>query len=267
MDIGFIGVGAMGTQIVNLLLDAGHHLTLWARRPASVAPFRGRSSIARTPAEVAQASDVIGICVWGEDDVDEVLTGEHGVLAGIRPGAVVAIHSTISPGACQRLQATAAASGARLIDAPVSVGSRAPRLLVMVGGERSAVDDFRPALEAFGDPVLHLGPVGSGQIAKLVNNTMLAATVGLGEDAMTFGAQLGLDTSALAAVLTSGSARGTWTALLARAQERAVPGVAGRTGEWASKDVGLVESLAAESGIDLQRSILTMARRGVEVLS
>ena len=266
MEIGFIGLGSMGSRIVNLMIDAGHQLTLWARRPVSLDPFKERAAVAASPKEVGRASDVIGLCVWDEHDVDEVLLGDDGVFAGARPGAVVAIHSTISPAACRRLQQTAATYGVELIDAPVSAASRLPKVLMLVGGDRGTVERCRPALESAADPLLHLGPLGSGQIAKLVNNTMLAATIGLGDDAIAFGADLGLDANALAAALAAGSAGGTWTLFVNRSRPAAADQSASRTTEWAHKDVSYALDLAAETGLDPERTVLRLARRGVEVV-
>ncbi len=269
MDIGFIGLGSMGSRLVTLMIDGGHHLTLWARRPESLEAFAGRADTAASPADVAAASELVGICVWDEHDVDEVLLGRRGVFAGLRPGGVVAIHSTISPDGCRRLQAEAAAHGVGLLDAPVSFASRAPKVLVLVGGDADALGRCRDAFDSFGDPVVHLGPVGSGQIAKLVNNTLLAATIGLADDAIAFGQDLGLDDAALAAALAAGSSGGTWSSILARVRsgESASPSVTGRTNEWASKDVGLAHRLAAEAGIDPERDILRLGTRGVDRLS
>ncbi len=265
VNIGFIGLGSMGTRIVTLMLDAGHHVTLWARRPASLEPFAGRVDVATSPVGVGAASELVGICVWDESGVDEVVLGESGVLAGMRPGGLVAIHSTISPAACRRLHAAAVDRGVGLVDAAVSVGSRVPKLLVMVGGEPDVADRCREAFESFGDPVAHLGPVGSGQIAKLVNNTLLAATVGLAEDAIALGHDLGLDEAALAEALAVGSSGGTWSGLLAR-RGSATDALPGRTNEWASKDVGLTVKLAAEAEIAQTREVLRLAARGVDVL-
>jgi 3-hydroxyisobutyrate dehydrogenase-like beta-hydroxyacid dehydrogenase len=103
------------------------------------------------------------------------------------------VHSTISPTACRRLQAVAAEKDVELIDAPVSVGANLPKLLVMVGGAPEPVEQCRGVLEAIGDPVVHLGPIGSGQIAKLINNTLVAATTALGAEAIELGDDLGLD--------------------------------------------------------------------------
>jgi 3-hydroxyisobutyrate dehydrogenase-like beta-hydroxyacid dehydrogenase len=128
------------------------------------------------------------------------------------------------------------------------------------------VERCRPGLESAADPLLHLGPVGSGQIAKLVNNTMLAATIGLGADAISFGADLGLDPSALAAALAAGSARGTWSSFVNRPQPDAGNPATSRTTEWARKDVSYALGLAAEAGLDPDRHVLRLARRGVEVV-
>ena len=264
MNIGFIGLGSMGTRIVTLMLDAGHHLTVWARRPASLEPFAGRVDVATSPAGVAEASEVVGICVWDESGVDEVILGNRGVLAGMRAGGVVAVHSTISPAACRRLHAVTVDGGVGLVDAAVSVGANLPKLLVMVGGDPVVVEQCREAFESFGDPVVHLGPVGSGQIAKIVNNALVAATVGLADDAIALGHDLGLDESALAQALAVGAAGGTWSGLIARRRSGEVRPKF--TYEWAAKDVGLALELAAEAAIDTTREVLRLAVRGVEVL-
>ncbi len=265
MNVGFIGLGSMGSRIVTLLLDDGHHLTVWARRPASVEPFGGRCDLAASPAEVGERSELVGICVWDDRDVDEVLLGADGVFAGLRPGGVVAVHSTISPASCRRLHAEAGRRGLGLVDAPVSVGSHVPKLLVMVGGDGKVVDQCRVAFDSFGDPVLHLGPVGSGQVAKLLNNTLLAATIGLGDDTIALGRDLDLDEEALAAALAAGSSGGTWSGLLAR-RRTAPDGEPGRTHEWARKDVGLTLDLAAGAGIDPERDVLKLGARGADIL-
>ena len=268
MDLGFIGLGNMGSRIVTMMLDAGHHVTVWARRPASLEPFTQTSDIAESAAGVGAASELVGICVWDEHDVDEVLLGGTGVLAGMQRGGIVAIHSTISPAACRRLHAEAARHGVDLVDAPVSAASNRAKMLVMIGGDANVVDRCRPAFDSFGDPVAHLGPVGSGQIAKIVNNLLLAATVGLAADAVAFGRDLDVDEAVLAKVLAAGSSGGTWSGLLSR-RGGTTPqtlGGSGRTNEWARKDVGLALDLAADAGIEPGREILRLGARGVEVL-
>jgi 3-hydroxyisobutyrate dehydrogenase len=256
----------MGTRMVEHMIDAGLHVTLWARRPASLEPFAGRAESASSPAEAAEASEFLGVCVWDEHDVDEVLLGDAGVLAGMKPGGVVAVHSTIAPGACERLRDEARGRRIDLLDAPVSFRSTLPKLLVMVGGDDDAVARSRVVMESFGDPVLHLGPIGSGQIAKLVNNTLLAATVALADDAIALGAGLGLDPIALTAALSAGSSSGTWSSLYAGRGGAMRAGQVGRTHEWANKDVGLTVGISTAAGLDPDRQVLRLASEGVEVL-
>ena len=135
----------------------------------------------------------------------------------------------------------------------------------MVGGDGKVVDQCRSAFDSFGDPVLHLGPVGSGQVAKLLNNTLLAATIGLGDDTIAIGRDLDLDEEALAAALAAGSSGGTWSGLLAR-RRAAVDSEPGRTHEWARKDVGLTLDLVAGAGVDPERDVLRLGARGADIL-
>jgi len=264
LRVGFIGLGNMGARIVTLMLEAGVATTLWARRESSLVPFEGTAAtVAESPAELAAGSDVVGICVWDEHDVDEVVLGERGVIAGVRPGSVIAIHSTISRHACVRLAAAVTPRGAHLIDAPVSQGSSTPKVLVMAGGDSSVVEACRAVFETFGDPVLHLGPLGSGQIAKLVNNTLLAASIGLADDALDLGAALGLDRVALGTALSCGSSKGTWSTFLAPLPRLS----GGRTGEWAKKDTGLMLDTVRDAGVDSDRAVLALGARGADLVT
>jgi 3-hydroxyisobutyrate dehydrogenase len=120
LEVGFNGVGNTGSGILELLLQDDHHVNVRARRNASLKPFAGRVQISANPVEVGRRSDLVDLCVWNEDDVHEVLAGDRGVLAGVRPGGVIAIHSTIGPAACRALAGQAATVGVHLIDAPVS---------------------------------------------------------------------------------------------------------------------------------------------------
>jgi len=265
MNVGFIGLGNMGRRIADAQLAAGLGMTVWARNPSSLEPYAETSvEVAASPAEVGAAADVVGICVWDEHDVDEVLLGDQGVFAGLRPGGVVAIHSTIAPEACARLETIAASLGCGLVDAPVSIGARAPRLLVMVGGEVAAVQRCLPVFDAFGDPVLHLGPIGSGQVGKLVNNALLSASIGLGDSAVELGVDLGLDRASLVAALAAGSAGGTWSSFMSRRPTD--PAMAGRTDEWARKDVGLALDLTSRHGLSLNRPVLEIGAVGADVV-
>jgi 3-hydroxyisobutyrate dehydrogenase len=209
--VGFIGLGNIGGAIATRIIGAGFPTVLWARRPDALAPFLGaRVQSAESPADLAARSDIVGICVWSDEDVREVMLGDSGVLAGCRPGTVVAIHSTTQPGTCRTLAEAARELDVEVIDAPVSGGrdgALAGTLVVAVAGDEGAADRCRPVFAAFSDDVVHLGPVGSAQFAKLVNNSLLAANLSLADEAFTLGAALGIRPEALAQVLRQGTGR------------------------------------------------------------
>ena len=168
--VGFIGLGSQGAPMARRIIGAGYPVTLWARRPGTLEPFADTGAkTAGTPAELAAASDLVCLCVTADADVEQVIAGEGGVLAALAEGGVIAVHSTVHPDTCRRLAAEAATRGIRLIDAPVSGGAPAAsagRLLVMVGGDEPTVEFCRPVFASYGDPVVHLGPLGAGLVTK-----------------------------------------------------------------------------------------------------
>ncbi len=210
-QVGFIGLGNIGGAMVTRIIAAGYPTVLWARRPDAIAPFQGELvETAESPADLASRADIVGICVWSDEDVQDVMLGDRGVLAGCRPGTVVAIHSTTQPGTCRALADAARELDVAVIDAPVSGGrdvALAGTLVVAVGGDEEAADRCRPVFATFSDEVVHLGRVGSAPFAKLVNNALLAANLSLADDALTLGAVLGIRPEALAQVLRRGTGR------------------------------------------------------------
>lgn len=209
--VGFIGLGSQGAPIARRIVDAGFPVTLWARRPAALEQFADtHATTADSPAKLAAASDIVGLCVRDDADVAEVTGGPDGVLAGLRPGAIIAVHSTVHPDTCRLLAEQAASAGVGVVDAPVSGGrpaAEAGRLLVMVGGDDATVARCAPVFATFGDPVVHLGPLGSGQVAKLLNNAAFTAQLGLAADLLALGKTLGVDEGQLAEVVLHGSGR------------------------------------------------------------
>jgi 3-hydroxyisobutyrate dehydrogenase-like beta-hydroxyacid dehydrogenase len=235
------------------IVDDGFPLTLWARRPESLEPYADTAAaIAATPAELGAASDVVGICVVADADVEDVILRPDGVLAGMEPGGVIAIHATIHPDTCRRLADDAAASGVAVVDAPVSGGGQVAaerRLLVMVGGADDDVARCRPVFETFGNPVIHLGPLGSGQVAKLLNNFVFTAQVALSLHTYAFAADLGVDRAALAQVLSHGSGSSTAAGIIA-GMNFDLTGMAQVATGLLRKDVGLTLDLARAASVD-----------------
>jgi 3-hydroxyisobutyrate dehydrogenase len=210
MRVGFIGLGSQGAPMARRIVDGGVDLTLWARRPESLEPYADTSAkVASTPAELAAASDLVCLCVVGDDDVREVLGGDTGVLAGLAPGGIVAIHSTVHPDTCRELAEVAAKQGVSVIDAPVSGGAPAAdagTLMVMVGGDEASVEKCRPVFATYSDAVVHLGPLGSGQVAKILNNLLFSANLGSAITTLELGDALGIPRDRLCQVLDRGSA-------------------------------------------------------------
>ena len=210
MRVGFIGLGSQGAPMARRIVEGGYELTLWARRPATHEPYADTAAkTAGSPAELAAASDLVCLCVVGDDDVREVINGGEGVLAGLASGGIVAIHSTVHPDTCREIAKSAAEQGVSVIDAPVSGGARAVAegcLLVMVGGEDEVVERCRPVFATYADPIVHLGPLGSGQVTKILNNLLFTANLGSAVSTLELGESLGIDRNRLGEVLTGGSA-------------------------------------------------------------
>jgi 3-hydroxyisobutyrate dehydrogenase len=246
MHVGFIGLGSQGGPMARRIVDAGYPTTLWARRPASLEPFADTAAkVAGSPAELAADSDLVCLCVVGDPDVDELTGGEHGILAGLKPGSVIAVHSTVHPNTCRELAKKAAARNVSVIDAPVSGGGGAAaegRLLVMAGGEVDVVERCRPVFETYADPVVYLGELGSGQTTKLLNNLLFTANLATAATTLALGQELGVSPEGLTEVITRGS--GNSFALNALGGIGGLDRLAGYAGSLLQKDVRLVADLA-----------------------
>ncbi|CAN7490741.1 NAD(P)-dependent oxidoreductase [Phenylobacterium sp. LjRoot225] len=205
---GFIGLGDQGGPIARRMIDGGLPTVLWARRPESLDPYRDTpASFAATIAELGRKADHVGICVVDDDDVRQVCAD---LIPAMRPGARIAIHSTVHPDTCRSLEHDAAERGVFVIDAPVSGGSPAAKagaLTLMLGGEPDVIEAARPVFETFGRLIVRLGGVGAGQHAKLINNSLLAANIGLTDMALAAGAELGIAKDALVELLLASSGR------------------------------------------------------------
>jgi 3-hydroxyisobutyrate dehydrogenase-like beta-hydroxyacid dehydrogenase len=242
---GFIGLGSQGAPMAQRMIDAGFPVTLWARRPESLERYRGAgASFAATVAELAAAVDHVGVCVVNDDDVRQVC-GQ--LIPAMRPGSRIAIHSTIHPETCKAVAEEAAARGVRLIDAPVSggaPGAEAGTMTVMVGGSAEDLELARPVFESFGKLIVLLGPVGAGQHAKLINNTLMAANLALAHNALACGHELGLSREALVELLKASSGASFALGVAARMPS---PAAFQHGGALLQKDVRLLGEVLGES--------------------
>jgi 3-hydroxyisobutyrate dehydrogenase len=262
-------LGSQGGPMARRIVEEGFPLTIWARRPESVEPYAGTAAkVASTPADLGAASDIVGICVVADSDVEQVLLRSEGVLAGMAPGGIVAIHSTIHPDTCHRLAEQAAERQIAVVDAPVSGGGGAAaerKLLVMVGGEDEHVARCLPVFETFADPVIHLGPLGSGQLAKLLNNFVFTAQLAVAFETFAFADRLDVDRAALAEVLAHGSGGSRAAATLA-ATGFNVNGLRGAA-VLLRKDVGLMLDVARAAGAAEPEKLVELATSSLEHLS
>jgi 3-hydroxyisobutyrate dehydrogenase-like beta-hydroxyacid dehydrogenase len=188
------------------IIEAGYPTTLWARRDASLDPFRATpAQLAPSPAALAEASDVVCLCVFGDDDVREVVGG---LLGGMEPGSLLVVHSTVHPRTVAEVAGLAEPAGVDVVDAPVSGGGDAAlagRLCVMVGGSEASFERVRPVLETYGDPVRRVGPAGSGARTKLLNNLLFMANIAVADEALRVAVALGADRAGVADILAAGS--------------------------------------------------------------
>lgn len=247
MRVGFIGLGSQGAPMARRIVEGGYPTTLWARRDSTLEPFSGtEAKIAGSPADLGRESDLVCLCVVGDADVEEVVDGKNGVLSGLQPGGIIAIHSTVHPDTCRRLAEKASAHGVSVIDAPVSGGgpaAAAGTLLVMAGGETDVVERCRPVFETYADPVVHLGGLGSGQLTKLLNNLLFTANLGTAATALALGEQLGVSAERLAEVVCRGSSN-SFALNSIRGSGGTLDRLAGMAGALLQKDVRLVADLA-----------------------
>jgi 3-hydroxyisobutyrate dehydrogenase len=263
MRIGFIGLGSQGAPMARRIVDAGFPTTLWARRPESLEPFADSAAeVANTPAEVGAAVDVLGVCVVDDAGLDEVLRGTDGALAAMAAGTTVVVHSTVHPATCVALQRDF--PDLHVLDAPVSGGGHKAaegELLVMVGGPAEVLERCRSVIATFGDPILHLGPLGSGQEAKLLNNAVFAAQLAIAAEVFGLAADRGLDQQAVAAILGSGSGR-SYAAYVVAGGGFDLEGLAPFAGALLAKDVGILCDQASLDGT----ALLAAADRALELM-
>jgi 3-hydroxyisobutyrate dehydrogenase len=251
----------MGGRIVHLLSKAGIKQTLWARRREALDVYATLPGVhvASSVGEVGAAASVIGICVWAEQDVEDVVTQ---IAPQMAPGSVILVHSTVSSVFCQGLATSLATSNIMMMDAPVSTRLDAEKLLVLAGGTAEAYAVCRPVLEAIGDPVVHLGALGAGQLAKLVNNNLMAAQIALANDALRLAETLELDPDALGGALLFGSSTTISGMRMHRMLTDLPPGTDHAARDWAWKDVHSMEAELERCGADTDSLLLTAARAG-----
>ena len=212
-SVGFIGLGIMGRGMALNLLKAGFEVHVWNRTASRMAPLAEAGAHgAPDAAGVAACSDLIILCVSETQDVEEVLFGENGVVQGARPGSLIIDTSTISPRETVSMETRLRSAGLRMLDAPVSGGSEGAKngtLSIMAGGEEADVARAARVLKAMACRITHVGGIGAGQMAKLVNQILVAGTMQAISEALLFAHKGGLDLAKTLEAVEHGAA-GSW---------------------------------------------------------
>ena len=211
--VGLVGIGIMGRRMCRNLLKAGFPVAAVDLNPEAtqVAAGLGADVAAGVPA-LARQADVVLLSLPGPAQVLAVADGRQGLLAHMRPGSHLCDASTVDPGTSRRVHEAAMAAGVRALDCPVSggpTGAEAGTLTIMVGGEAADLEAVRPVLQAIGKKIVHCGPPGAGQGAKLVNQALVAIHTVAAFEALLVGRKLGLDLDTMVSILRSSSG-GDW---------------------------------------------------------
>ena len=264
MKIGFCGLGVMGSPMARHLATAGHELTVYNRNVEKAKHWVATNggSLAATPREVAQASDIVMVCVGNDDDVRSVVLGADGVLAGLKTGTVLVDHTTASATLARELSALCATKQIGFIDAPVSggqAGAENGALTVMCGcDDQKVFDRVRPVFDAYAKACQRMGDSGSGQLTKMVNQICIAGVVSGLAEALNFAVRAGLNADQVVEVISKGAAQ-SW-----QMENRSKTMVRdefefGFAAQWMRKDLGICFDEAKNNGADLTMTKLVDA--------
>ena len=254
--VAFLGLGVMGGPMAaHLQNKGGHHVTVYnrtrAKAEAWVAKHGGR--LAPTPAEAAGGQDFVLACVGNDDDLREVAVGPEGALPAMERGAIFVDHTTASAAVARELAESAAERGVGFLDAPVSGGQAGAEngvLTVMVGGDETDFERAKPVISAYSRMIGLMGPVGSGQLTKMVNQICIAGLVqGLAEG-LHFGRRAGLDVDKVVEVISKGAA-GSWQMDNRSKTMHAGKYDFGFAVDWMRKDLGICLEEADRNGARL----------------
>ncbi|MGE0024526.1 MAG: NAD(P)-dependent oxidoreductase [Hyphomicrobium sp.] len=266
--VAWIGLGVMGYPMAgHLRTRGGHDVAVFNRNPAKaeawLAAF-GAGSAHATPAAAVVGADLVFACVGNDDDLRQVTLGADGAFAAMRPGAIMIDHTTASADVARELAAAAGRRGLAFIDAPVSggqAGAEAGQLTVMCGGDEKDFRAAEPVIRAYAKAVRLMGPAGSGQLAKMVNQIAIAGLVQGLSEAIAFAENAGLDVAAVIDTISKGAAQSwqmenRWQTMHARRFDF------GFAVDWMRKDLGICLAEARRNGTSLPVAELVDAYYG-----
>ncbi len=248
----FIGLGVMGYPMAGHMAKAGHDVTVYNRTTAKAEAWAKEhgGSHANTPAKAADGCDLVFACVGNDNDLRSVVYGDDGILAGMKDGAIFMDHTTASADVAREIDAKARDLGIGFLDGPVSggqAGAENGALTVMAGGEQEHFDIAEPVAQAYSKAVTLMGPAGSGQLTKAVNQICIAGLVQGLSEGLAFADKAGLDATKVVDVISKGAAQ-SW-----QMDNRAETMIAdkfdfGFAVEWMQKDLGIALTEARTNG-------------------
>jgi 3-hydroxyisobutyrate dehydrogenase-like beta-hydroxyacid dehydrogenase len=251
--VAVIGAGRMGWPMAQQLHDAGHDVVVLCRNAQAtqqatdygVTPFG-------TIAEVVAGADITLLCVLTEAQLREVCLGDGGVVESISANSVLVVHTTCDPQILDDIAHATASANIAVVDAAVSGGPldiRAGALTLFIGADEQAFARVQPALATYGNPVFHIGELGTGQLVKLLNNALLVANLSMASEVLTIGSSLGIAEESLLAALPRGS--GTSRALELIAGSGSLHILGERLSEFLAKDITAVQTVADRMNLNL----------------
>ncbi|OQM76760.1 NAD(P)-dependent oxidoreductase [Manganibacter manganicus] len=255
-SVAFLGLGVMGFPMAGHLKNkGGHDVTVYNRTTATAEKWVAQhgGALADTPAKAAEGKDFVFSCVGNDDDLRSVTIGENGAFAAMKKGAIYIDNTTASAAVARELADAAKQGGFSFLDAPVSGGQAGAEngvLTVMVGGEQSAFDKARPVVDAFARMVGLMGPVGAGQLTKMINQICIAGLVQGLSEGIHFGKKAGLDIEKVVEVISKGAA-GSWQMENRHKTMNAGKYDHGFAIDWMRKDLGICLDEANRNGASL----------------
>lgn len=254
-SLAFIGLGTMGYPMAGHLARKGFAVTVFNRTPGKAeawcAEFGGTK--AANPAEAARKSDVVLTCVGNDADLREVVLGPNGIRDGLRQGALLVDHSTVSAEVSRELASQLAAAGSRFVDAPVSGGQQGARngqLTIMCGGTDQDIEQTSAIISSYARAITHMGPVGNGQLTKMVNQICVAGLVQALSEGMHFAEQAGLDVQKVIDAISQGAAS-SWQMVNRHKTMIAAEYEHGFAVDWMRKDLAICQEEARHLGASL----------------
>ena len=260
MKVAFLGLGVMGYPMAGHLKKNAHDVTVYNRTTAKAKAWAGEygGSFKETPAEAASGAEIVFMCVGNDHDVREVATSAKGALTGMKKGAILADHTTASAEVAHELHAAAKAKGIAFLDAPVSggqAGAQNGKLTIMVGGDLEPFKLAQPVMAHYGRAVTLMGPAGSGQLTKMVNQICIAGIVQGLSEGLNFAARAGLDGKTVIDVISKGAAQ-SW-----QMENRGTTMLEGKFDfgfavDWMRKDLAICFAEARRNGASLPVSAI-----------